>query len=158
MPKKSATSRTVRRQAADIRPATAADLARLRAAASGPINTSDIPERTGVPHRVARDDQGRRPSPSGSPIREAILAALERRGMTRYALWLAARGRCATLSQSAVYEYLRGRRDIGTRYAEALMQATGLSITVGKTVLPAGGAQAARRGTAGTKAKAVQGR
>ena len=132
MPGKSAVSKGARRKASEVRPATAADLARLRAAASGPIDTSDIPERTGAPRRVERDARGRLPSPSGGLIRGALLAAMERRGMSRYALWAAARQRCDTLSQSAVYEYLRGHRDIGTRYAEALLQAAGLSIVRGE--------------------------
>ena len=49
--------------------------------------------------------------------------------MTRYELWKSAREHCATLPQSAVYEYLRGQREIGLPYAEALMAAVGLGVT-----------------------------
>ena len=51
--------------------------------------------------------------------------------MTRYELWKKARAHCGTLSRSAVYEYLRGVRDIGVEYAEALMMAAELQV-VGK--------------------------
>jgi hypothetical protein len=128
MPKPSKAGKTVRRAASATRPATRADLARLDAAMAGPVDTSDIPERAGPGRRVPRDAQGRLPGPDGGPIRVAILEALQRSGMSRHELWKAARTRCATLSESAVYEYLRGDRDIGVRYAEALIEASGLTI------------------------------
>jgi hypothetical protein len=132
MPRKLPTTELVRRRAGDIGPATEADLARLRAAARGPIDTSDSPEKKGPFRRVKRDAQGRLPRPlpalRDSPIRRAILAELERRQMTRYQLWQAARKHCPKLPASAVYEYLRGRREIGLPYAEALMEAAGLAV------------------------------
>jgi hypothetical protein len=48
--------------------------------------------------------------------------------MTRYELWKKARAHCRTLSRSAVYEYLRGARDIGVEFAEALMMASNLRV------------------------------
>jgi hypothetical protein len=132
MPRKSAAGNVVRRSAKSLPKATEGDLARLRSAMEGPIDTAEIPEARGAPSRVQRDASGRiatekRPS----PIREAILKELGRRQMTRYELWKAARDHCATLPQSAVYEYLRGQREIGLPlpYAEALMAAVGLGVT-----------------------------
>lgn len=132
MPKASEAGKTIRRSAAATHPATRTDLARLDAAMAGPVDTSDIPERTGPVRRVPRDAPGRLSSPVGGPIRVAILKALQRRGMSRHELWKAARTRCSTLSESAVYEYLRGDRDIGVRYAEALIEASGLTIARAK--------------------------
>ena len=48
--------------------------------------------------------------------------------MTRYQLWKKAHAHCETLSASAVYDYLRGVRDIGIEYAEALMEAANLKV------------------------------
>jgi hypothetical protein len=61
-------------------------------------------------------------------VRRAILESLDEHGMTRYELWKKARAHCGTLSRSAVYEYLRGVRDIGVEYAEALMMAADLRV------------------------------
>jgi hypothetical protein len=126
----------VRRQASDRLRATPEDLARLRAGAQGPIDTSDIPESTGPINRVVRDPDGRLPQPipslRESPIRRAILDQLERRQMTRYQLWQTAKEYCPSLPSSAVYEYLRGQREIGTPYAEALMKAVGLVVVAEK--------------------------
>jgi hypothetical protein len=105
-----------------------ADLARLRAAANGPIDTSDIPESTGPVHRVHRDAQGRLPRKPPSLIRDAILAQLGHKHMTRYELWKRARRHCPTLPQSAVYEYLAGARQIGATYLDALLQAADLKL------------------------------
>jgi hypothetical protein len=103
----------------------------------GPIDTGDSSEHLGPFNPVVRDADGRlpRPIPSlrDSPIRRAILDQLERRRMTRYQLWQAARASCPTLPSSAVYEYLRGQREIGTPYAEALMKAAGLIVVAENT-------------------------
>jgi hypothetical protein len=48
--------------------------------------------------------------------------------MTRYQLWKRAREVCDTLPESAVYEFLRGDREIGVRYIEALLAAAGLTV------------------------------
>jgi hypothetical protein len=132
MSRKSVTGNLVRRRASEAPPLSQEDLERLRAGMDGPIDTSDIPEANGPLRRLKRDAQGRLPQPlpelRDSPIRLAILAQLERQQMTRYQLWQAARAHCATLSRSAVYEYLRGHRAIGLRYAEALIEAAGLAV------------------------------
>ncbi len=132
MARKSAASKLVRIKVEDLPKATAADLARLRAAMEGPIDTSDSPEKTGPFRRLKRDAQGRLPQPlpelRDSPIRRAILAQLERRQMTRYALWQAARVHCPRLPASAVYEFLRGQRVLGLSYAEALLEAAELVV------------------------------
>lgn len=132
MPKKSATNSLVRRSAKSRLPTPSSHLAKLRAAIDGPIDITDIPERTGPVGRVKRDASGRIPRPSPpleqSPIRRTILVALGRKEMTRYELWKAARVHCPTLPQSAVYEYLRGTRAIQLPYAEALMAAAGLVV------------------------------
>ena len=129
MSKRSAANNLVRRSAENIPPAAPDHLAHLLGAMDGPIDTSDISERTGTPRRIQRNAAGRLPEKRVSPIRQAILKALDRQGMTRYQLWRKAHGYCGTLSQSAVYEYLGGRREIGLPYAEALMQAAGLYVT-----------------------------
>lgn len=118
------------RSARSLPKATEGGLARLRSALEGPIDTAEIPEAKGAPSRVPRDASGRLATKERpSPIREAILKELGRRQMTRYELWKAARDHCTTLPQSAVYEYLRGQREIGLPYAEALMAAVGLGVT-----------------------------
>ena len=58
--------------------------------------------------------------------------------MTRYQLWKGAQRISPQIPASAVYEYLRGQRAIGTPYVEALMKAAGL------TVKPVGGKKKAR--------------
>ena len=132
MARKSATNKPVRRRVEDIPPATEEHLAFLRAGDEVPIDTSDAPEHKGPFRRLKRDAQGRLPQPlpelRDSPIRLAILAQLERRQMTRYQLWQAARAHCARLPKSAVYEHLRGQRAIGLSYAEALIEAAGLAV------------------------------
>ncbi len=132
MPRKSAASKLVRHKAGETPAPTPEDLARLRAGAKGPIDTSDIPEEKGPLRRIKRDAQGRLPQPipslRTSPIRLAIRAQLDRRHMTRYELWQAARVHCPRLPASAVYEFLRGQREIGLPYAEALLEAAGLVV------------------------------
>ena len=128
MAKRSATSDLVRRSAGEIPPATPEHLGHLLAAMNQPIDTSEIPESTGPSHRLKRDADGRLPKRKESPLRSAILEGLRRRGMTRYQLWQEARAHCETLTTSAVYEYLRGQRDIGVPYVEAMMKAVGLVV------------------------------
>jgi hypothetical protein len=52
----------VQKKAADVSAATAADLARLREAIGGPIDTSEIPERKRTADRLRRDSSRRLPS------------------------------------------------------------------------------------------------
>jgi hypothetical protein len=119
----------VRKTLADIKPPTPRELAELRRAMNGPIDTSEIPERTlPVRHPVVRAGDGRIAGKPPSAIREAILHELGRRKMTRYALWKRARAFCPTLPDSAVYEFLLGRRMIGVVYCEALFEALGLGV------------------------------
>jgi len=146
MPRKSTTTksktpaqpRLVRAQ--DIPPTSAADLQRLRAAMKEPVDTREIPEKKGPFQRIHRDAQGRLPQPRpelrDSPVRTAILAELGRRRMTRYALWQDANAQCPSLSQSAVYEFLAGHREIGLKYIEALLGALGLGIAHLTTTAP----------------------
>jgi hypothetical protein len=53
--------------------------------------------------------------------------------MTRYTLWKKARAHHKGLSESAVYEYLRGARDLGIASVEALMKAANLKVVPQKT-------------------------
>ena len=132
MPKKSKVDNVVRRSVDDIPQPTSSHLSDLLTAMEGTIDTTDIPETRRTASRVRRDASGRLPKPRESPIRRAILDELERRKMTRYQLWVEARSYCETLTQSAVYEYLRGQRDIRLPYAEALLQALGLGVSLQK--------------------------
>src|SRR5215208_2670926 len=98
MAKKSGTEKLVQKRAGDLEQPTAADRARLREGAAGPVDTTDIPERV---------------SPARGRIRRAVVAEISRRRMTGYALWKEARNYCSTLPQSAIYEFLRDERQIG---------------------------------------------
>ena len=127
MRRKSATSKIVRRNASDIPPATQADLARLRRAMEGPIDTSDIPEQRTAFHRLTRDSSGRLPARK-SVIRDAIVQEIQHLNMTPYRLWKEAKAYCPTLSQSAVHEFIKGQRQLELPYAEALLAAVNLGI------------------------------
>lgn len=126
MPRNKAADETVRRSADAPRAASAAELGRLLAAADGPIDTSDIPERDGPGRPAERDVEGRLARRPKDVICVAILDALGRTGMNRHQLWQAAREFKPTISQSAVYEYLRGGRDIEASNLSAMVRAAGL--------------------------------
>jgi hypothetical protein len=79
---------------------------------------------------IRRDADGRIIKPPPSRIRSAILNELGRRQMTRYELWKTAHQSCPTLPQSAVYEFLRGFRQIGLGYLDALLAALDLDLVV----------------------------
>jgi len=128
MPKKSKAGKMVRISAGEGPPSSAQDLARLRQTMRRPVQTNDIPELKGTEARVCRDAFGNLPRRKFGSVRRAILESLDDHGMTRYELWKKARAHCGTLSRSAVYEYLRGVRDIGVEYAEALMMAANLTV------------------------------
>lgn len=103
-------------------------LARLRRAMDA---AADIDYGEGLPpesKRVQRDAHGRLPRKPRSAVRDAILRELGRREMTRYELWKRARKGCPTLPESAVYEFLRGQRQIGINYIEALLEALHFTI------------------------------
>ncbi|MGD0139986.1 MAG: hypothetical protein ABSD28_14020 [Tepidisphaeraceae bacterium] len=125
------TGGTVRKTADQIAPATKADLVRLRRA----IARSDFQARRNgranpatEPRRIVRDAEGKIVKPPPGPIRSAILGELGRRQMSRYRLWKLASKECPTLTQSAVYEFLRGVRQLGLRYIEALLWALNLRV------------------------------
>jgi len=93
------------------------------------IDTTEIPERRpGRAVRARRLPEGARRTVPGSVIREAIRRELGRRQITRYELWKRARAYWPTLSESAVYEFLRGERQIGLDYVEALLAAVDLEV------------------------------
>jgi hypothetical protein len=77
---------------------------------------------------VRRDATGRILKRPLGLLRAAILASLDLHKMTRYELWKKAHARCESLSASAVYEYLRGDREIGSEYMEALIEAAKLEV------------------------------
>jgi hypothetical protein len=128
MSKKSVDNDLITCLASDIPPATPEHLAQLLEAMDGRVDTSEIPETKGTGRPVLRDASGRLIKRQPSPFRQAILNELKRRKMNRYQLWQAAREHCKTIPQSAIYEYLRGQRDIGIVYAEAIMLAVGLVV------------------------------
>jgi hypothetical protein len=128
MPKQSKVGKMIHRSAGEGRATTAQDLARLRETMPRPVQTDDIAELNGTEPAVCRDPAGNLPRGQLGPVRRAILESLDDHGMTRYELWKKARAHCGTLSRSAVYEYLRGVRDIGVEYAEALMMAADLRV------------------------------
>ena len=124
------TSRTVRKSAAEIPPATDADLDRLRAAMQGSIDTTDIPERRTF-QRLQRDASGRLP-PRKSTIRDAVKRQMERLHLTAYRLWQLARVYYPPLSQAAVHEFLKGQRQLELPSIEALLAAADLRVVSGK--------------------------
>lgn len=126
MPKKSVASKSARKSARDIRPASAAHLARLRAAMQGSVDTSEIPERRRF-HRIQRDADGRLPPPK-SIVREAVAREMRHRNLTVYRLWQMARTHYPNLSQAAVYEFLKGQRQLELRSIEALLAAVDLRV------------------------------
>lgn len=130
-PKRKPTSppRTVRKSASEIAAATQTDLKRLRAAMERAVDTSEIPEtRPGRTTRARRTAEGKLVAAPESAIRDAIRRELGRRQITRYELWKRARAHCPTLPESAVYEFLRGQRQIGLEYVEALLAAVELEV------------------------------
>jgi hypothetical protein len=138
MPKRSKVGKMIHMSAGDGHVTTAQDLARLRKTMRRPVKTDEIPELKGTEPPVCRDTSGNLPRRRLGPVRRAILESLNDHGMTRYELWKKASAHCGTLSRSAVYEYLRGVRDIGVEYAEALMTAANLTIVVQDQLKPKG--------------------
>lgn len=123
---KSMANKTVRKSAANLPAPSGADLARLRAAMAGDIDTRDIPERRKF-DRIQRDASGRLPARK-SMIREAVAREMRKLNITAYRLWQLARPHCSTLSQSAVHEFLKGQRQLELPSAEALLAAVHLRI------------------------------
>ena len=142
MPKKSAASQVVRKSAAEIPPASKADLDRLRTAMQASIDTGEIPERRKF-HRLQRDGNGRLP-PKKSIIREAVTRQMQRLHLTAYRLWQMAQAHYPPLSQSAVHEFLKGQRQLELPSVEALLAAVHLRV-VGRSVTGRGQTKRARK-------------
>jgi hypothetical protein len=152
--------KTIRMSAGEGRATTARDLARLRETMRRPVQTDDISELKGTEAPVCCASSGKLPASRLGPVRRAILESLDDHKMTRYELWKKARAHCGTLSRSAVYEYLRGARDIGVQYAEDLMMAAKLkvvgqeqSVRMKERKRPLRGSAAARTGFSSSRAK-----
>ncbi len=126
MSKKSVANKVVRKSAAEIPPASKADLDRLRVTMQGHINTGEIPERRKF-ERLQRDANGKLPSRK-SIIREAVARQMQRLHLTAYRLWQMARVHYPTLSQAAVHEFLKGQRQLELPSVEALLAAAGLKV------------------------------
>jgi hypothetical protein len=123
--------RFVQIAADEIPSPTPQDMDRLKAAMQIPTKDSEVEESgalVGPGSQVRRDESAQILRPPLGPVRSAILASLGRNRMTRYKLWRRAHAHCPTLSASAVYEYLRGFRNIGSEYVEALVEAAGLEL------------------------------
>lgn len=124
-------SRIVRHTAGTLPKRTAKRMAELKRQIHMPddqIDTSDIPEQDPADGRWVRG--GHRVG----GIRGAIILEMGRQGLTRYQLWKLAREHCPRLSNSAVYEYLDGRRQVGGEYIEAMLEALGLEVRPKATV------------------------
>jgi hypothetical protein len=126
MSKKLVVSKTVRKSAGQILPATRADLDRLRAAMQGNIDTGEIAERRKF-HRLKREASGRLPARK-SIIREAVARQMQDLHLTVYRLWQLARAHYPSLSQSAVHEFLKGQRHLELPSVEALLAAVHLRV------------------------------
>jgi hypothetical protein len=129
MNQKSVRKRVVRKPASEVRRSTRSALARLAGQMNDPVDTSDIPERGGPCERVIRDTAGRIVRPEKSPLRAAILAEVKRRGISGHELWKQAREYCDTIPESAVYEFLAGKRQVGLAYLDAMFEAMDLTVS-----------------------------
>lgn len=128
MSRKSHEDRMVRKSANRIRRTTPSELARLARRMDDPVDTSDMPQRTGPCNRVVRDADGKIVKPQDSLLRSAVLAEMKRRRLSGHKLWKASRNYCETLPESAVYEFLAGKRQIGLAYLDAILEAMDLTI------------------------------
>ena len=118
-------NRTVRHAAGSLPKRTTrrmSELRRLADRSDGQVDTSDIPPQDPADGRWVRG--GHRVG----GIRGAIILEMQHRGLTRYQLWKLAKEHCSTLPNSAVYEYLDGRRQVGGSYIEAMLEALGLEV------------------------------
>jgi hypothetical protein len=128
MSRKSHKERIVRKSAARVKRSSPSELARLAARMNDPVDTSDIPERTAPCNRVVRTPDGRIVQPESSILRRAILAEVNRRGISGHELWKLARTHCDTLPESAVYEFLASKRQVGLAYLDAMLNAMELTV------------------------------
>jgi hypothetical protein len=129
MPRQSASGKFVEISADEVPARTPRDMARLKAAMDLPVEPSEDLEsnQLGGPE-VRRDASGQILKRPLGQLRAAILASLDHHQMTRYELWKKAHALCDSLSASAVYEYLRGDRELGSEYMEALIEAARLKV------------------------------
>lgn len=128
MRRKSVKKRIVTKTAEEIRSSTSRELAKLAAQLSHPVDTSDLPERVGPSRRVVRDADGRIVRPQHSILRSAILAEVKRRGISGHHLWKEAQKYCSTIPESAVYEFLSCKRQVGMAYLDAMLEALQLTV------------------------------
>jgi hypothetical protein len=126
MSRKSEGTKIVRKPAAEIPPASPADLERLRAAMRGRIDSSEISERRQF-QRLRRDPSGELPGKK-SVIREAVARQMRHLHLTAYRLWQLARVHYPALSQAAVHEFLKGKRQLELPSVEALLAAVNLRV------------------------------
>jgi hypothetical protein len=126
MSKKLLDAKIVRKPSGAIPSASAADLDRLRSAMGASIDTSEIPERQRF-HRLKRDESGNLP-PRKGVIHDAVTRQMKERQLTAYRLWQIARAHYPALSQSAVHEFLKGKRQLELPSVEALLAALNLRI------------------------------
>lgn len=136
MAKRSGTNKLVQISADAIPKPTHEDLSRLDATMRIPVLAREAEESKDIGRIVRRKASGELPKRPLGSVRRAILASLDHHQMTRYQLWKKAHAHCETLSASAVYDYLRGTRDIGIEYAEALMEAANLKVVGRSRPLP----------------------
>lgn len=127
MSEKSTDKARIVRHTADTLPKRSAErLEELRRLAARPDSEIDISE---MPEADVSDSAWITPATRRQArLRTAIATEMERRGMTRYQLAKVAQRHCASLSESAVYEYLAGRRQVGADYIEAMLAALDLEI------------------------------
>ncbi len=91
-----------------------------------PIDTSEISERQSF-QPLQRDGAGMLP-PGKSMIREAIADQMRRLHWSVYRLWQVARVHYPQLSQAAVHEFLKGKRQVELPSIEALLAAMDLRV------------------------------
>jgi hypothetical protein len=121
--------RRIQKRASDIRRSSAAQLAEIASKKDEEIDTSEIPERAGPVNRVVRDAHGRIVRPTKSRIRASVISEIGRRGISGHQVWIEARKRCETIPESAVYEFLSGKRQVGLTYLDAILDALDLTVT-----------------------------
>jgi hypothetical protein len=109
----------VRIRAEELPAASKEELDELERLMDAPVDTTDIPER----------HFARRPF---SPIRKAIIEELHRQGLTAYRLWKLANRFSPKLPESAVYEFLANKRSVRVDYADAMLRALGIELSVPK--------------------------
>lgn len=119
-------SRIVRHTAATLPKRSPERLDALRRLAERPDEEIDLAE---MPEVDLSDPKWITPAKRRQArLRTAIDAEMKRRGMTRYQLAKVAQRYCSSLSESAVYEYLAGQRQVGADYIEAMLAALELEV------------------------------